>query len=194
MTVWLSMHPLDSSRPYWVRYASISSHSLGVRLRTRYVRLPIPSMEQHLGSGARLWLGEALWHLLQAPGVRAARATEGASALGTCASGQVFRLPFGPQGTPQWEAPRAGVAAPSMLPGASRVRVATVPRSQPLGPRPAFCGHGVLLRAASVSLHHDAGLYARNLQHLGGRERRLSAAGSSCGHSADNHCSCVYPP
>lgn len=30
----------------WLRYASISSHSLGVRLRTRYVRLPIPSMEQ----------------------------------------------------------------------------------------------------------------------------------------------------
>lgn len=28
----------------------------------------------------------------------------------------MFRLPFGPQGTPQWDAPRAGVAAPSMLP------------------------------------------------------------------------------
>ncbi|CAK9023144.1 unnamed protein product [Durusdinium trenchii] len=42
MTVWLSM------------YASISSHSLGVRLRTRYVRLPIPSMQQLYGIASKL--------------------------------------------------------------------------------------------------------------------------------------------
>ena len=38
------------------RYASISSHSLGVRLRTRYVRLPIPSLRQPLGSAAAVFL------------------------------------------------------------------------------------------------------------------------------------------
>jgi len=80
MTVWLSM------------YASISSHSLGVRLRTRYVRLPIPSMEQLYGISSKL-------QEFEEQGLQ-----------------KMFRLPFGPQGTPQWDAPRAGVAAPSMLP------------------------------------------------------------------------------
>lgn len=83
MTVWLSM------------YASISSHSLGVRLRTRYVRLPIPSMEQLYGISSKL-------QEFEKQGLQ-----------------KMFRLPFGPQGTPQWDAPRAGVAAPSMLPPGS---------------------------------------------------------------------------
>eukprot|EP00913_Durusdinium_trenchii_P032953 g30849.t1 len=77
MTVWLSM------------YASISSHSLGVRLRTRYVRLPIPSMQQLYGIASKL-------NQFEQQGLQ-----------------KMFRLPFGPQGTPQWDAPRAGVAAPS---------------------------------------------------------------------------------
>eukprot|EP00928_Gymnodinium_smaydae_P028030 TRINITY_DN21492_c0_g1_i1.p1 TRINITY_DN21492_c0_g1~~TRINITY_DN21492_c0_g1_i1.p1 ORF type:complete len:1106 (+),score=213.40 TRINITY_DN21492_c0_g1_i1:79-3318(+) len=42
LAVWLSMH------------ASISSHSFGVRLRTRYVRLPIPSASQLAGLAAKL--------------------------------------------------------------------------------------------------------------------------------------------
>ena len=45
-----SPHPPNISS----RYASISSHSLGVRLRTRYVRLPIPSMQQLGGPVCRL--------------------------------------------------------------------------------------------------------------------------------------------
>jgi len=42
LAVWLSMH------------ASISSHSFGVRLRTRYVRLPIPSLSQIASLTAKL--------------------------------------------------------------------------------------------------------------------------------------------
>eukprot|EP00928_Gymnodinium_smaydae_P033869 TRINITY_DN2413_c0_g2_i3.p1 TRINITY_DN2413_c0_g2~~TRINITY_DN2413_c0_g2_i3.p1 ORF type:complete len:985 (-),score=134.72 TRINITY_DN2413_c0_g2_i3:327-3281(-) len=42
LAVWLSMH------------ASISAHSFGVRLRTRYIRLPIPSLSQLAGLAARL--------------------------------------------------------------------------------------------------------------------------------------------
>lgn len=42
LAVWLSMH------------ASISAHSFGVRLRTRYVRLPIPSLAQLGGLAAKL--------------------------------------------------------------------------------------------------------------------------------------------
>ncbi|CAE7884424.1 unnamed protein product [Symbiodinium microadriaticum] len=67
MTVWLSM------------YASISSHSLGVRLRTRYVRLPIPSLRQLYGISSSL-------QDFEQQGFQ-----------------KMFRLPFGPQGTPQWD-------------------------------------------------------------------------------------------
>ncbi|CAE7232240.1 unnamed protein product [Symbiodinium natans] len=67
MTVWLSM------------YASISSHSLGVRLRTRYVRLPIPSLQQLYGISSSL-------QDFEQQGMQ-----------------KMFRLPFGPQGTPQWD-------------------------------------------------------------------------------------------
>ncbi|CAJ1382679.1 unnamed protein product [Effrenium voratum] len=77
MTVWLSM------------YASISSHSLGVRLRTRYVRLPIPSMQQLYGISSKL-------QDFEQQGVQ-----------------KMLRLPFGPQGTPQWQSPGPGVAAPA---------------------------------------------------------------------------------
>eukprot|EP00439_Symbiodinium_sp_Y106_P065548 s211_g10.t1 len=42
LAVWLSMH------------ASICSHSLGVRLLTRFVRLPVPGMQQMGGLNARL--------------------------------------------------------------------------------------------------------------------------------------------
>jgi len=67
LAVWLSM------------YASIASHSFGVRLRTRYVRLPIPNLSQIQSLTAKLSDFEK----------------QGIS--------KVMRIPFGPQGAQKWE-------------------------------------------------------------------------------------------
>ncbi|CAE7391396.1 unnamed protein product [Symbiodinium natans] len=67
LAVWLSM------------YASIASHSFGVRLRTRYVRLPIPNLSQIQSLTTKLSDFEQ----------------QGIS--------KVMRIPFGPQGAQKWE-------------------------------------------------------------------------------------------
>eukprot|EP00440_Ansanella_granifera_P016294 gb/GFBE01017701.1/.p1 GENE.gb/GFBE01017701.1/~~gb/GFBE01017701.1/.p1 ORF type:complete len:1000 (+),score=194.91 gb/GFBE01017701.1/:1-3000(+) len=67
LAVWLSM------------YASIASHSFGVRLRTRYVRLPIPNLNQIQSLTTTLADFEK----------------QGVS--------KVMRLPFGPQGAQNWQ-------------------------------------------------------------------------------------------
>lgn len=82
MTVWLSM------------YASVSSHSFGTRLRTRYVRLPIPSLEQLYGIASKL-------HHFEHQG-----------------ADKILRVPFGPQGTPEWRQV-SGMPASSQKPSNS---------------------------------------------------------------------------
>ena len=67
LAVWLSM------------YASIASHSFGVRLRTRYVRLPIPNLSQIQSLTTKLSDFEK----------------QGLS--------KVMRLPFGPTGAQTWQ-------------------------------------------------------------------------------------------
>ena len=67
LAVWLSM------------YASIASHSFGVRLRTRYVRLPIPNLSQIQSLTTKLSDFEK----------------QGIS--------KVMRLPFGPTGAQTWQ-------------------------------------------------------------------------------------------
>ena len=67
LAVWLSM------------YASIASHSFGVRLRTRYVRLPIPNLSQIQSLTTKLSDFEK----------------QGFS--------KVMRLPFGPTGAQAWQ-------------------------------------------------------------------------------------------
>mmetsp|Transcript_52409 Transcript_52409/g.170102 ORF Transcript_52409/g.170102 Transcript_52409/m.170102 type:complete len:1039 (-) Transcript_52409:132-3248(-) len=67
LAVWLSM------------YASVASHSFGVRLRTRYVRLPIPSLAQLQSLTAKLQNFEK----------------QGA--------GGVLRVPFASQDAPKWQ-------------------------------------------------------------------------------------------
>lgn len=67
LAVWLSM------------YASIASHSFGVRLRTRYVRLPIPNLSQIQSLTTKLSDFEQ----------------QGFS--------KVMRLPFGPTGAQNWQ-------------------------------------------------------------------------------------------
>eukprot|EP00929_Paragymnodinium_shiwhaense_P058096 TRINITY_DN29100_c0_g1_i1.p1 TRINITY_DN29100_c0_g1~~TRINITY_DN29100_c0_g1_i1.p1 ORF type:complete len:1088 (-),score=153.58 TRINITY_DN29100_c0_g1_i1:179-3442(-) len=66
LAVWLSMH------------ASVSSHSFGVRLRTRFVRLPIPNMSQLASLAAKL-------SDFEKTGVQ-----------------NVMRLPFGAHGAQLW--------------------------------------------------------------------------------------------
>ena len=70
------------------RYASIASHSFGVRLRTRYVRLPIPNLNQIQSLTTKLSDFEK----------------QGLS--------KMMRLPFGPTGAQAWqlEAQRGGAA------------------------------------------------------------------------------------
>jgi len=82
MAVWLSM------------YASIASHSFGVRLRTRYVRLPIPNLQQIQSLTTKLADFEK----------------QGVS--------KVMRLPFGPHRDQKWqlEAEREGGASSSAGP------------------------------------------------------------------------------
>ncbi|CAJ1351692.1 unnamed protein product [Effrenium voratum] len=77
LAVWLSM------------YASIASHSFGVRLRTRYVRLPIPNLNQIQSLTTKLSDFEK----------------QGLS--------KMMRLPFGPTGAQAWqlEAQRGGAGA-----------------------------------------------------------------------------------
>ncbi|CAE8630141.1 unnamed protein product, partial [Polarella glacialis] len=59
LAVWLSMH------------ASIASHSFGVRLLTRFVRLPIPSPQQISSLSSRLadFEAQGLQNVLRLPGV-----------------------------------------------------------------------------------------------------------------------------
>eukprot|EP00930_Biecheleria_cincta_P032295 TRINITY_DN22412_c0_g1_i1.p1 TRINITY_DN22412_c0_g1~~TRINITY_DN22412_c0_g1_i1.p1 ORF type:complete len:961 (+),score=165.42 TRINITY_DN22412_c0_g1_i1:94-2976(+) len=85
LAVWLAM------------YASIASHSFGVRLRTRYVRLPIPNLDQIQGLTTQL------------------------SQFEQQKLSKMMRLPLGPQGAQKWtlEAQRRSQEAASSAAGAA---------------------------------------------------------------------------
>lgn len=85
LTAWLSM------------YASVASHSLGVRLRTRYVRLPIPNLQDITG------IRSSLAHFEKQD------------------ASKVMRLPF--QATPYWEQQSQGAGATTDAPSSSSTDV-----------------------------------------------------------------------
>lgn len=117
LAVWLSMH------------ASISSHSFGVRLRTRYVRLPIPSLSEITSLTAKL-------SDFENQGVR-----------------EVMRVPFAPKAQ-QWSRPgqdaRAlgsdAVAAPNLQPG----HRANGPEDQLGHGEDGFCPEDVVMTSAQA--------------------------------------------
>ncbi|OLP86637.1 hypothetical protein AK812_SmicGene32229 [Symbiodinium microadriaticum] len=75
------------------QYASIASHSFGVRLRTRYVRLPIPNLSQIQSLTTKLsdFEQQGLSKVMRIP-----FGPQGAQKW-------VMRIPFGPQGAQKWE-------------------------------------------------------------------------------------------
>lgn len=90
LAVWLSM------------YASIASHSFGVRLRTRYVRLPIPNLSQIQSLTTKLSDFEK----------------QGLS--------KVMRLPFGPTGAQTWQLEAQRNEASSATESAASTAIADV--------------------------------------------------------------------
>eukprot|EP00435_Cladocopium_sp_Y103_P073485 s884_g43.t2 len=91
IAVWLSMH------------ASIASHSFGVRLLTRFVRLPIPSPQQIASLSRRLADFEKQG--FQAPGGRFQSLDSRFQALGSKLQGPGSRLKVPSSGLPGFEAP-----------------------------------------------------------------------------------------